>query len=71
MKIVEFMSGLQLPITNEEADLIDKFKDTSLLIDKKTLTEREQVIANQLVNKGLLVRHNDDGQIKYRRQINH
>ena len=69
MKIVEFLGGLQLPITNEEADVLSKFDDYDSMLTKKSLTEREQVIANQLVNKGVLVRRTQDGQIQYRNQV--
>ena len=69
MKIVEFMGGIQLPITNEESDILNKFQDTEFIIEKSSLTEREQVIANQLVNKGVLIRRNQDGKIHYRKQI--
>jgi len=69
MKIVEFMGGIQLPITNEEADLLKRFSDQEAVLVKTELTEREQVIANQLVNKGALLRRNQDGQITYRKQI--
>lgn len=68
MKIVEFTNGIQLPITNEESDLLSKFEDSA--VGKRSLTEREQVIANQLVNKGVLVRRNQDGQIQYSKQTN-
>lgn len=68
MKIVEFTNGVQLPITNEESDLLSKFEDSA--VGKRSLTEREQVIANQLVNKGVLVRRNQDGQIQYSKQTN-
>ena len=71
MKIVEFTNGIQLPITNEESDVLAHFENTETVIVKTALTEREQVIANQLVNKGVLYRRNQDGQIQYRRQVNH
>lgn len=67
MKIVEFMGGIQLPITNEESDVLDKFGDQA--VDKSQLTEREQVVANQLVNKGVLYRRNQDGKINYSKQV--
>ncbi len=69
MKIVEFAGGIQLPITNEEADLLKRFSDNDSVVVKTQFTEREQVIANQLVNKGALLRRNQDGQITYRKQI--
>jgi hypothetical protein len=69
MKIVEFLGGLQLPITNEESDVLAKFDDQTPFVTKMTLSEREQVLANQLVNKGVLVRKNQDGQIQYSKQV--
>lgn len=69
MKIVEFAGGIQLPITNEEADLLKRFSDKDSVVVKNQFTEREQVIANQLVNKGALLRRNQDGQITYSKQI--
>lgn len=69
MRVVEFMGGIQLPITNEESDVLNKFNSSDTEINKQSLTEREQVIANQLVNKGVLVRKNQNGQIQYRKQI--
>jgi hypothetical protein len=68
MKVVEFIGGLQLAITNEEADVLAKFQDTATVLAKSALTEREQVLANQLVNKGVLIRKNNDGAIQYRKQ---
>ena len=68
MKVVEFIGGLQLAITNEEADILAKFQDTATVLAKSALTEREQVLANQLVNKGVLIRKNNDGAIQYRKQ---
>lgn len=68
MKIVEFMGGLMLPITNEEAEILGKFNEQDVAILKSNLTEREQVIANQLVNKGALFRRNQDGKITYHKQ---
>lgn len=68
MKVVEFIGGLQLAITNEEADVLAKFQDTATVLSKSALTEREQVLANQLVNKGVLIRKNNDGAIQYRKQ---
>lgn len=67
MKIVEIMGGLQLPITNEEADLLKKF-DQSELVTKSNLTEREQLLANNLVNKNVLYRRHQDGRIEYQKQ---
>lgn len=70
MKIIEFTSGLHMPITNEESDVLSRFDNTEHIINKQDLSEREQVLANQLVNKGVLVRKNSNGQIHYRKQVN-
>ena len=67
MKIVEFTTGLTMPITNEEAELMERF-DQVTTINKRELNEREQIIANQLVNRGALVRKHQDGQITFKRQ---
>lgn len=66
MKIIEITGQIKLPITNEESDLLGKFEDHKL-IEKQNLSEREQVLANGLVIKGVLSRNNIDGQIKYRK----
>jgi hypothetical protein len=64
MKIVEITQGLQLQITNEEADLLGRFYDQST-VTKKEFNEREAHVANQLVNKNVLIRKNQDGEITY------
>ncbi len=69
MKIVELIdSKLQLPITNEEADILHKFTEGQS-ISRRDLDEREIYIANQLVNKDVLIRKNNNGQISYTKKI--
>jgi len=68
MKIVELINKIQLPITNEEADLLSKFSD-KVSIAKSEFNERQQLIANQLVVKDVLLRRNQDGQIFYKKKI--
>lgn len=68
MKIVEITNNIQLPITNEEADLLAKF-DVGSSIAKNTFNERQQLVANQLVNKDVLIRRNQDGEIFYKKKI--
>lgn len=63
MKIVELVNSITIPITNEESDLLLKFNNESL--SKEDLDLREKELASSLVNKGLLVRKNIDGKIKY------
>jgi hypothetical protein len=69
MKIVELTSKLLLAITNEEAELLEKFigEDT---IAKRDLNEREQLIAGQLTVKDVLLRTNDSGKLYYKKRIN-
>lgn len=67
MKIVEIFSGISVQITNEESDILGRFGyDTT--IPKKDLSERETQLANQLVNKDILNRKFQDGQIVYRKK---
>ena len=69
MKIVELTNKLLLTITNEEHELLEQFMgDTS--IAKSQLDEREQVIANQLTVKDVLLRTNEAGKIYYKKRIN-
>lgn len=68
MKIVELLNKINVPITNEESDVLGKFYD-SKIIAKKELSIREQVIANNLVNKDILKRKKHEGQIVYQKTI--
>lgn len=69
MKIVELINNIQMPVTNEEADVLSKF-DNGEVVLKSELELREQHLAAQLVNKGALIRKNNNGQIEFSRQIN-
>lgn len=64
MKIIELLNKVQLPITNEEADLLSKFNEQER-ISRRELSEREIYIANQLVNKDVLLRKVNDGKTTY------
>jgi hypothetical protein len=68
MKIVEVTNNLTVAITNEEADVLLQFDETSPVIAKGDLTERQQILANQLVNKNLLLRKHEDGRIIYKKR---
>jgi len=68
MKIIELVNNIQLPITNEEADLLKEFSDDERL-NKSDLSPRQQILANQLVNKNVLLRANQNGQIVYSKKI--
>lgn len=68
MKIVEITNNIKLAITNEEADLLAKFDD-GVNVAKSEFNERQQLVANQLVNKDVLLRRNQDGKIFYKKKI--
>ena len=67
MKIVELYNNIQLPINNEEAELLERFIGVTP-IAKSHLTEREQLLANQLTVKDVLLRTNEDGKIYYKKR---
>ena len=68
MKIVELINHVSLPITNEEADLLGKFTEHPV-IEKAKLSERELYIANQLVNKDVLLREkNQHGKLAFKKK---
>jgi len=68
MKIVELTNNVLLPITNEERDLLEQFVGGEL-IAKSELDEREQVIANNLTVKDVLLRINEAGKIYYKKLV--
>jgi hypothetical protein len=68
MKIVELVNKIQIPITNEQADLLGRFQHETV-IKKSSLNEREQEIANQLTMQDILLRQNQNGQITYKKKI--
>jgi hypothetical protein len=68
MKIVELLNKVKLPITNEEADVLGQF-DGSKKISRESLDHRQILVANQLVNKDVLLRRNEDGKIYYSKKI--
>tara|TARA_B100001094_G_C17610288_1_gene520941 strand:- start:128 stop:358 length:231 start_codon:yes stop_codon:yes gene_type:complete len=64
MRFVEFANSHNVVITNEEQDILQQvINDGS--IEKKKFSERDAQIANQLVNKDLLLRKKVDDQITY------
>lgn len=67
MKIVELTASLNLPVTNEEYSLYRSFAEGTPK-SKRDMNPREQQIANQLVNKDLLVRINENGKILYKKR---
>jgi hypothetical protein len=67
MKIIELLNNVSLPITNEEADLLEQFDDSSV-IPRQKFNERQILVANQLVNKDVLLRRVQDGQVTYQKK---
>lgn len=68
MKIVELLNNITLPLTNEESDLLDKFDQKSQIL-RSELDSRQQIIANQLVNKDVLRRIKENGKTLYKKKI--
>lgn len=68
MKIVELINNVHVAINNEQADLLGRFQHERKLF-KNQLSEREQVIANQLTTQDILLRRNENGQIAYSKKI--
>ena len=68
MKIVELLNKIAVSVTNEESDLLGKF-NISEQIKKQELTERERVLANNLVNKNILSRYKHEGKITFKKKI--
>jgi hypothetical protein len=68
MKIIELTQHLTVAITNEEADVLNQFDEDTPVLAKSDLNERQQLLANQLVNKDLLLRKNENGRIIYKKR---
>jgi hypothetical protein len=69
MKIVELLNAVQLPITNEEAEVLSMLDETGV-IKKSELAPRQQLLANQLVSKDVLTRKtNEEGKIIFKKKI--
>ena len=68
MKIVELVNKVRLPITNEESDVLGQFENGKK-IAREDLSPRQLTVANNLVNKDVLFRKNEDGKIYYKQKI--
>jgi hypothetical protein len=62
------MNKISIPLTNEESDLLELFKDDKVIV-KCELDPREQLLANQLVVKEVLQRVSHDGEVIYKKRI--
>lgn len=68
MKILELVNKITIPITNEEAEILELFEDDQE-IQRQDLSPRQVILANQLVNKDILYRKNETGRITYTKKI--
>lgn len=68
MKIVELLNKLQVPLSNEESDVLNIVENRGE-IEKPDFSERQLYVANQLVNKDVLLRTNQNGRILYTKKI--
>jgi hypothetical protein len=67
MKIVELTDSINIALTNEEAEFLLHFNKKNITKFKTDLSERQILIANQLVNKNVLQRTKNEGKIAYKR----
>lgn len=69
MRIVELLNNISIPLNNEEWDVLQKFNESES-VNKADLEPREQLLANQLVNKDVLSRKkNAEGKLAYYKKI--
>ena len=55
MGVQEVLGGIYVMITEEESDLVLKYFSENQYVHETQLSEREQVIAERLSHKGVLV----------------
>jgi hypothetical protein len=66
MRFREIQGGLQVPVSNEEQDLIDLIEDQEgAFIKRKELDERQREMARKMVSRGVLDRTQRDGSLYY------
>ena len=66
MRFIEILNKIQIPVTNEEQCVLERIQNDGK-VSKRDLTEREQYLANQLVNKSIIVRKKHNGNIIYKK----
>lgn len=62
MRFYEISSGLRIPVSQEEQDIIDLIADKGK-IKKSVLDERQEEVSRLMVSRGLLVRERTDNVI--------
>ena len=66
MKVWELASGVKIPLSIEEQDLVEKLLENNDLV----LSERQKIVAQTLANKDILTKEDlDSGDSEY--QINY
>lgn len=66
MRFREVRGGIQIPVSNEEQELIDLIESQEgQIIKRKTLGERHRELARKMVSRGVLDRVQQDGSIYY------
>ena len=63
MRFVEIQGNLLAPVSNEEEIVLEKVSSTADPYPKSKLDEREQQLARQLVNRGIIDRIRVDGRV--------
>ncbi len=58
MRYYEITSGVRMPVSGEEQDILDKAGNS--VLKKADLDERDQEVARRMVTRGLLNRGRDD-----------
>lgn len=61
MRLRNIIQDYTIYVNNEEQDLLDKLPERA--VDRATISEREQVVADQLIRKSLLKKLNNNGVI--------
>lgn len=57
MRFIEIIGNLQLPLSNEEAEIFEKVSSSDRgMIARESLTERERELARKMVSRGALTR---------------
>ena len=64
MRFVEFTSGLQTFVTQEEQELIEQISEKP--VSKRDLTERQQEVARRLTEKSILIRQKQNDNIVFK-----
>lgn len=60
MRFYEISSGLRIPVSQEEQDIIDLIANNKGKIKKSMLDERQQEVSRLMVSRGLLIRERTD-----------